>query len=96
MQRIEHQPLEHDAHNQKAHGGTEHLAHEEEPCAGAVGPLSEAILEVPVDGYKVAAVEHGHKQECYHEIAHDEAEHHLEVGIALVHHHAGHGNECNA
>ena len=51
------------------------------------------MAEIAVDGDEVALVEHRHQHEGYAEIAHDEAQHHLKVGISLGGHHARNRDE---
>ena len=93
VERREHQQLQHGTDHKEAHGRAQNLRDEEQPRARAVGVGAETLLEVAVDGYEVALVEQRHQQEGYHEVAHNEAEHHLEVGVALGGHHAGNGYE---
>ena len=95
-ERPEHKHLEHGAHHKEAHCGAEHLGDEEEPRAGAMGRRAKPLLEVAVDRHKVAFIEQRDEHICNGEIAHDEAEHHLQIGIAFGGHHAGHGDECYA
>ena len=95
-QRVEHEQLEHRADYEEAHGGAEHLAGEEEPRARTVGAPAEAFLKVAIDADELAAVEERHEHEGYHEVSHDEAQHHLKVGVALGHDHAGNADEGDA
>ena len=92
-QRLEHERLERYAHHIEAHGCTQNLTDEEEPCTSFVGFSAEAFFKIAVNRHEIAFEKERHQHVGNHEIAHGEAQHHLHVTKTLGCHHARNRHE---
>ena len=93
---VEHEALKQDADHKESHRCPRHLRQEKERGARLVRPFAQPLLQIAVDGGEVIPVVDGEQEETYEEIAHDEAEAHLQIGHISLHHHAGHADEGDA
>ena len=83
-------------HTTKPHHRACELGEQEERRARLVGPFSQSLAEVGVDGCEVQTIIDGQEDEGYGKIAQYEAEACLQIGHVGLEHHAGHRHEGNA
>ena len=95
-QGLEHQNLQHGAHDEQTDTGTKHLAHEEDPGTGLIRSRGETVVEVLVDTGEVELVEQRDKHVGNQNLSDGEAQHHLHIGERSALHHTGYADEGHA
>jgi len=93
---LEQGQVQHARHHEEPEGGADGLGEQEEEGAGLMGNLPETAMQVRVDGDQLQPVVEGKQDVGDDEIAHQVAQHQLEVVEMGVPHLAGHGDKGDA